>query len=187
MHTSQEEGACMINLFRDIETRADLAGTVLVKSFHLLALFAIGGAIVWSAVLSFSGMVSKGSASVGDILLLFIYLELGAMVGIYFKTNRMPVRFLIYVAITALTRTMIEILSVRHEANEAMLIIAGAILMLAVAEIVLRYGSARLPIMSGPEEIADFPLSRNHRRKSPARPAGSAGKARPAGKSGRAR
>ncbi len=35
---------------------------------------------------------------------LFIYLELGAMVGIYFKTNHMPVRFLIYIAITALTR-----------------------------------------------------------------------------------
>ena len=41
------------------------------------------------------------------MLLLFIYLEVGAMVGIYFKTNHMPVRFLIYVAITALTRHLV--------------------------------------------------------------------------------
>jgi phosphate starvation-inducible membrane PsiE len=32
-------------------------------------------------------MGAAGLASISDILLLFIYLELGAMVGIYFKTN----------------------------------------------------------------------------------------------------
>src|SRR5678810_1138984 len=82
-------------------------GGVLVDAFHYLALFAIGGAIVWSAVHAFIGMAGKGHAGIDDILLLFIYLELGAMVGIYFKTNHMPVRFLIYVAMTALTRMMI--------------------------------------------------------------------------------
>jgi len=39
---------------------------------------------------------------------LFIYLEIGAMIGIYFKTTRLPVRYLIYVAITALGRVLIE-------------------------------------------------------------------------------
>ena len=84
--------------------KIDRFGGLLVDGFHYLALFAIGGAIVWSAVLAFIGMAGKGHASIEDILLLFIYLELGAMVGIYFKTNHMPVRFLIYVGITALTR-----------------------------------------------------------------------------------
>ena len=50
---------------------------------------------MWAAVLAFVQMVDQGGASIEDILLLFIYLELGAMVGIYFKTNHMPVRFLI--------------------------------------------------------------------------------------------
>jgi len=68
-------------------------GSLLVDAFHYLALFAIGGAIVWSAVYAFIGMTGKGHAGIDDILLLFIYLELGAMVGIYFKTNHMPVRF----------------------------------------------------------------------------------------------
>ena len=84
---------------------ADMVGKLLVDGFHYLALFAIGGAIVWSAVHAFIGMAAAGRASIDDILLLFIYLELGAMVGIYFKTNHMPVRFLIYVGITALTRS----------------------------------------------------------------------------------
>ena len=59
-------------------------------------------------------MTQKNSASIEDILLLFIYLELGAVVGIYFKTNHMPVRFLIYVAITALTRMLLEYLNNWH-------------------------------------------------------------------------
>ena len=59
-------------------------------------------------------MVKNGSASIQDILLLFIYLELGAMVEIYFNSNRLPVRFLIYVAITALTRLLLEYLNNLH-------------------------------------------------------------------------
>jgi phosphate starvation-inducible membrane PsiE len=53
-------------------------------------------------------MMGKGSVSIEDLLLRFIYLEIGAMVGIYFKTNHMPVRFLIYLAITAVTRLIAD-------------------------------------------------------------------------------
>ncbi|SDI18620.1 Phosphate-starvation-inducible E [Pseudomonas benzenivorans] len=67
---------------------AESLGNLLVEGFHYLALFAIGGATAWAAVMAFSGMVEKGHTTVDDILLLFIYLELGAMVGIYFKTNQ---------------------------------------------------------------------------------------------------
>lgn len=151
--------------FKSFEQKADVFGTILVKAFHLLALFAIGAATVWSAVHAFLVMVEAGRASVADILLLFIYLELGAMVGIYFKTNRMPVRFLIYVAITALTRLLIEVISKTHDANLTVIIITSAILLLAFAEIVLRMGAVKFSIPEGPEEIADRPSSRRNRRK----------------------
>lgn len=120
-------------------------GNLLVDVFHYLALFAIGGTIVWSAVFAFVYMSGKGHASIDDILLLFIYLELGAMVGIYFKTNHMPVRFLIYVAITALTRMLIADIQHNHTPNEGILLISGGILLLAVATLVIRYGSAKFP------------------------------------------
>src|SRR5882672_6136653 len=124
---------------------ADTVGNVLVDAFHYLALFAIGGAIVWSAAIAFLGMVTKGHASIDDILLLFIYLELGAMVGIYFKTNHMPVRFLIYVAMTALTRLLISDIHAQHGSEMAVLLVPGAILLLALATLVIRFGSSKFP------------------------------------------
>jgi len=132
-------------LHQRMHKASEVVGSLLVDAFHYLALFAIGGAIVWSAVHAFMRMGAAGLASISDILLLFIYLELGAMVGIYFKTTRMPVRFLIYVAITALTRLLLEDIQMQHKPDQGILIIAGAILLLALANLVVRYGSARFP------------------------------------------
>src|SRR5690625_97348 len=96
------------NLRLEFLDYAHVVGSFLVEIFHFLALFAIGAITVWAGVATLMDVFEQGRASVDDILLLFIYLELGAMVGIYFKTNHMPVRFLIYVAITALTRLLIS-------------------------------------------------------------------------------
>ena len=131
-------------------------GIVLTDVFHYLALFLIGSMVVWSAAAEFLHiMSSQRSASIEDILLLFIYLELGAMVGIYFKTKRLPVRFLIYVAITALTRMMVGIIQVDHHLLEELpleelpvlplIYISAAILILAFATLVVRFGSHRYP------------------------------------------
>ena len=124
---------------------ADVVGNLLVDGFHYLALFAIGGVTVWSAVVAFLAMVEKGHATIDDILLLFIYLELGAMVGIYFKTNHMPVRFLIYVGITGLTRLLVGDIAIHHTLDWGIVMVSGSILLLAFANLVVRYGSARFP------------------------------------------
>ncbi len=138
---------------RKFKTVAESIGSVFVDGFHYLALFAIGATIVWSAVYAFFAMASQGRATIEDILLLFIYLELGAMVGIYFKTNHMPVRFLIYVAITALTRMLIGDIQSHHNPDEGILIIAGGIFVLTLATLVIRFGSARFP--SGDKRSGD--------------------------------
>jgi len=130
---------------------SESVGSLLVDAFHYLALFAIGGAIVWSAVHAFVGMAAKGAASIEDILLLFIYLELGAMVGIYFKTNHMPVRFLIYVAITALTRLLIMEVQMHQKPDLSVIYVTSAILILALATLVIRYGSHKFPSGRGDE------------------------------------
>ena len=126
-----------------MHNKIDRVGGLLVDGFHYLALFAIGGSIVWSAAFAFVGMAGRGHASIEDILLLFIYLELGAMVGIYFKTNHMPVRFLIYVGITALTRLLVGDIAAHHRLEWGLLVVPAAILLLALAGLVVRYGSAR--------------------------------------------
>lgn len=82
-------------------------GVTLVDVFHYLALFIIGATVVWSAAYEYLQIMEKGYAALKDILLLFIYLELGAMIGIYFKTLKLPVQFLIFIAITALSRHLV--------------------------------------------------------------------------------
>jgi phosphate starvation-inducible membrane PsiE len=145
-----------IDAMRDgMHTLAQSLGNLLVEAFHYLALFAIGGITAWASVMAFLGMLDKGQVEVDDILLLFIYLELGAMVGIYFKTNHMPVRFLIYVAITALTRLLISDVSHHNGPGLGVVYVSGAILLLALAILVVRFASSRFPSVQATPRTGD--------------------------------
>jgi phosphate starvation-inducible membrane PsiE len=123
----------------------DNIGNALVGVFHRIALFGIGAATIWAAGSDFIEMFSQTRASIDDLLLLFIYLEIGAMVGIYFKTNHMPVRFLIYIAITALTRHLVDLVAIGDESMTNILTLAGATLILAVSLLLIRMASSKYP------------------------------------------
>ena len=128
-------------------------GDVMVAVFHKLALFGIGAATVWAAGWTFVELFAKHHASVSDLLLMFIYLEIGAMVGIYFKTNHMPVRFLLYIAITALTRHMVDIMSHLPIRIDEMMAVAGSTFVIAVSVLIVRFTSALFPIEQKEEEV----------------------------------
>ena len=141
-----------------LEVLLDRFGNIAVETFHYLALFIIGCMVIWSAGHTvYEILTIKRFASIDDILLLFIYLELGAMVGIYFKTNHMPVRFLIYIAITALTRLLIADIQHTHKASMDLVIITGSILILAFAILVVRFASWNYPSVIR-EKAADKPV-----------------------------
>jgi protein PsiE len=72
------------------------------------------------------------------------------MVGIYFKTTHLPVRYLIYIAITALGRTLVEMVGAEHRTGMDMLMVTAAILLLATSVLVLRFGSYRFPSSDAP-------------------------------------
>jgi phosphate starvation-inducible membrane PsiE len=131
----------------------DKVGHTLVDIFHRLALFGIGAATVWAAGWTFAELFQKHHATVGDLLLMFIYLEIGAMVGIYFKTNHMPVRFLLYIAITALTRHMVDIMSHQPINVVEMMAVAGSTFVIAISVLVIRYTSAKYP-STNKDEVA---------------------------------
>ena len=120
-------------------------GNFLVDVFHYFALFVIGATVVWSAIYEYLHMMEKGYAALKDILLLFIYLELGAMIGIYFKTHRLPVQFLIFIAITALSRHLvIDVQQVSDSFHLYLLLsISGAIVLLSGALFVLSFTAKR--------------------------------------------
>lgn len=113
-------------------------GDLAVEAFHVLGLFVIGGTIVWSATHAYiTEIMPKPYATLDDILLLFIYLELGAMVGIFFRTHRLPVIFLLFISMTALTRYLAIDLKMFN--NIQIMTIVSAILLLAIAAFILRY------------------------------------------------
>jgi phosphate starvation-inducible membrane PsiE len=126
-------------------TTIQKAGNFLVDFFHYFALFVIGATVVWSAAYEYLHMMEKGYAALKDILLLFIYLELGAMIGIYFKTHRLPVQFLIFIAITALSRHLvIDVQQVSDSFHLYLLLsISGAIVLLSGALFVLTFTAKR--------------------------------------------
>lgn len=122
--------------------KIDLFGDFLIEMFHLVGLFVIGATVVWSAVSEYLLIMQQesGFASLKDILLLFIYLELGAMIGIYFKTHRLPVIFLIFIAITAITRFMvIDMKSLVDNDSFNLIVMVASILVLTISAGVLRF------------------------------------------------
>jgi phosphate starvation-inducible membrane PsiE len=126
--TEHEQGNSEIKV---VKKRLEYIGNLFVETFHILALFVIGATVIWSAVEEYLIIIKAGHPTLKDILLLFIYLEIGAMVGIYFKTKRLPVVFLIYIAITAITRILtvdIKTMDWPH-----VLTLSGAILILALS------------------------------------------------------
>ncbi|NBQ34349.1 MAG: phosphate-starvation-inducible protein PsiE [Gammaproteobacteria bacterium] len=127
---------------QNLKNQIDQLGNSLIEIFHIVGLFVIGGTIVWSAVGEYLIIMQQehGFATLKDILLLFIYLELGAMTGIYFKTHRLPVIFLIFIAITAITRFLvIDMKSLVTLDKFNLILMVLSILVLTLAAGVLRY------------------------------------------------
>ena len=120
-------------------------GNFMVSAFHNIALFIIGATVIWSASHEYIKIIEHGYPGLKDILLLFIYVELGAMVGIYFKTHRLPVQYLIYIAITALSRHLvIDVQKVSDQFQLYLLmVITAAIVLLSLSVLILSFAGHR--------------------------------------------
>ncbi|KFF85213.1 phosphate-starvation-inducible protein PsiE [Pseudomonas syringae] len=140
------DGRNWVNLMRlRLHTSANSLGNLAVEGFHYLALFGIGAITAFAAIKAFIGMLGQEYIAVDDILLLFIYLELGAMVGIYFKTNHMPLRFLLYIGVTALIRLLISDVSHHKSPDMGIIYVCGGVLLLAFSILVVRFSSSKYP------------------------------------------
>ncbi|MCP1373501.1 phosphate-starvation-inducible PsiE family protein [Dyella lutea] len=115
------------------------------RSFSLIekvGLLAILAATLFAGFSEVKQMVRAGHAGVSDLLLLFMYLELVSMVEVYWTAGKLPVRMPLYIAMVALARHML----VDQQLPALDLLgTAVAILLLAVAVVVVRYGHLKLP------------------------------------------
>ena len=123
----------------------DSVGNVLVELFHYIGLFIIGGVVCWASYVEILNIIATKHFNVESILLLFIYLELGAMVGIYFKTNHLPIRFLLYIGITAMTRHLIGLITDHATDTYQILLYCVGIFLLCVAVLIVRVASFKFP------------------------------------------
>lgn len=95
-------------------------------------------------------MIAERHVHLADLLLLFIYLEVLAMVTIYLDSGKLPVRMPLYIALVALARYLI--LDMKNLDTWRMLGIAGAALLFALTILIIRYGHNRFPYQQTEKE-----------------------------------
>jgi protein PsiE len=95
-------------------------------------------ALTLGAVVIELGVVwENGTIQIADILLLFLYTEVISMVGVFYRSQVIPVLYPLFIAITALSRLIV--LQSKDMAPETILFEAGAILILGLAAVALRF------------------------------------------------
>lgn len=95
---------------------------------------------IWQEVMV---MVNAGIVRLADLLLMFLYLEVLAMIGQYLRTGQIQVRFPIYIAMVALARYLI--IETKEIDTWRIVAVAAAILLLTLSVLVVRYGHRRFP------------------------------------------
>jgi len=108
-----------------------------------IGLFVIAFSTVIAMSFEIGSMLKAMNVTLADLLLLFIYLEVFAMIGIYLKSGKLPVRMPLYIAIVALARYMI--LDMKNLDTLRMLGLSGAVLILAIAILTIRFGHTKFP------------------------------------------
>lgn len=88
-------------------------------------------------------IIEHMKVQIADLLLLFIYLEIITMVIVYLESGEVPVRMPLYIGMVALARYLI--LDMKAMDTWQMLAIAGSILLMAVAVLVVRFGHVTYP------------------------------------------
>ena len=102
----------------------------------------IAGFTVYAVGLEMLTIILARSVKLTDLLLLFIYAEVLGMVAGFYKNRRIPITIPIFIAITALCRLII----LQGKEINAINIIyeSGAVLLLAVAALVIRWNLIKL-------------------------------------------
>ena len=114
----------------------------IVKQIQLIALVII----LVSTVIAFGQemyqMILVQRVTLADLLLLFLYLEVLAMVRVFWESQSIQITLPLFIAITALARFII--LQGKSLNPEILLYEAGAIVLIALAIVILRFRNSPL-------------------------------------------
>lgn len=119
------------------------AGQEVVRYIEMLVLVFIAMSTVYATFHELYKMWTTNVVGVGDLLLLFLYLEVLSMVKHYLGAGKLAVRYPLYIGMVALARYMV--LEVKTLSAEQILAVSGAVLVMALAVLVVRFGHVRYP------------------------------------------
>ena len=114
----------------------------IVKQIQLIALVIILAATVIAFGIEIYQMIVVQKVTLADSLLLFLYLEVLAMVRVFWESQSIQITLPLFIAITALSRFII--LQGKSINPEVLLYEAGAIVLIAIAILVLRFRNSPL-------------------------------------------
>ncbi|HUW37705.1 MAG TPA: phosphate-starvation-inducible PsiE family protein [Rhodocyclaceae bacterium] len=114
-----------------------------LDAVEYLGLLVIAFATTVAMYREVAGMVAVRQVALSDLLTMFLFLEVLAMIGQYFKSGQLPVRFPLYIAMVALARYLI--LDITNMTEWRMLAVTAAIFLLTLAVLAIRYGHVRYP------------------------------------------
>ena len=135
----------MVEKFKDIFDWYKII-TMMEKTLLVIIAFLTTYAVVFEIL----SVVSTRAVTLTDLLLLFIYAEVLGMVAAFYKFRKIPITVPIFIAITALCRLII--LQGKGINTIDLLYESGAILLLAIAALIIRWNLLNL---KRPKDDAD--------------------------------
>ena len=120
--------------------------TMMEKTLLVIIAFLTTYAVIFEIL----SVVSTRAVTLTDLLLLFIYAEVLGMVAAFYKFRKIPITVPIFIAITALCRLII--LQGKGINTIDLLYESGAILLLAIAALIIRWNLLNL---KRPKDDAD--------------------------------
>ena len=116
-------------------TKIKIENLIFFAEKGLLVIVAL--ATLFASLVEVKVMLENGVVTLADLLLLFIYTEVLGMVGVFYKSSKIPINLPLFIAMTALSRLIILKGSGSDPTN--ILFEAGAILLIALACLVIRF------------------------------------------------
>ena len=110
-----------------------------IKVIEKVLLIAIAVATIFATAQEIFTLIENRSVQLADLLLLFIYTEVLGMVGVFYKSNRIPITLPLFIAITALSRMII--LQGKGSDPQNLIYESAAVLLLAISCLIIRQPS----------------------------------------------
>ena len=102
----------------------------ILEVFENIGLIIISLATIFALYQEIVFMISNKAVTLADLLLLFLYLEVLAMVSLYYSSGKLPIRFPLYISIVALARYII--IDMKSLEKDELIYIAIAILLISL-------------------------------------------------------